>query len=122
MMLPLPVILLGSHLILAADQVPTFDLGPTCRSAGENAVGPNRDPDACKRDEMDAYDKLVSEWGQFSTSERAHCVQMSGAGGSPSYVELLTCMELAKSAAALPPGDKLEGMKPSEKIERGKKR
>jgi hypothetical protein len=110
MMLPLPVFLLGSHLILAADKPPTFDIGPTCRTAGENSIGPNRGPDACKRDEAEAHDKLVSVWGDYTPAERAHCVQMSGAGGSPSYVELLTCMELAKSAAALPPGDKLEGL------------
>jgi hypothetical protein len=29
-------------------------------------------------------------------------VSLSGLGGSPSYVELLTCLEMAKAAANLP--------------------
>jgi hypothetical protein len=32
---------------------------------------------------------------------------MSTLGGSPSYVELLTCLEIAKAASQLPPSDRM---------------
>ena len=49
-----------------------------------------------------ARDKLAQDWGRYSAGQRAHCVRLSTLGGLPSYVELLTCLELAKAAAELP--------------------
>jgi hypothetical protein len=63
---------------------------------------PNRNEDSCLRDEQTARDKLQEEWGTFSAAERDRCTSLSHRGGSPSYVELLTCLELAKSASELP--------------------
>jgi len=34
--------------------------------------------------------------------QRTRCVSLTGLGGSPSYVELLTCLEMAKAANDLP--------------------
>jgi hypothetical protein len=36
-------------------------------------------------------------------------------GGGPSYVDLLTCLELAKQVKELPGGDQLDSGKPIEK-------
>ena len=104
--------LLGSQLAagpraLAADRVPDFNVEPSCRGAG-NATIKGRDETACKRDEQDARTKLDQEWGQFDADQHSHCVRLSSLGGSPSYVELLTCLELAKQSASLPPESKLE--------------
>jgi hypothetical protein len=106
----LPTILAGSFVILMsgvalADNVPQLNVDQSCRAAGTTGVrsgSANQDDTACKRDEEQARDKLQQGWSQFGATDRAHCVRMSTLGGSPSYVELLTCLELAKQANALP--------------------
>ena len=98
----MPMLLLGTQLTLVADRVPELNVEPGCRSvAGATIKG--RDEAACKRDEQDARAKLEQEWGQFNNEQRSHCVRLSTLGGAPSYVELLTCLELAKQSATLPP-------------------
>jgi hypothetical protein len=100
----LPIILTSSYLVLAADKVPELNIDPTCRAAASTNVraSSNQDGSACKRDEQDAHNKLEQGWDQFSANDRAHCVRTAALGGSPSYVELLTCLELSKQADALP--------------------
>jgi len=99
----LPTLLISSHLVLAAnDKVPTLDYGPSCRAAVATATIASRDENSCKQDEETARGTLQKDWGQYSASDRNHCVQLSTLGGSPSYVELLTCLELAKAANAMP--------------------
>jgi hypothetical protein len=95
----LPMILIVSHVALVAnrapDQVPNFDTAPTCRADLTSQ-------DACRRDEQAARRKLQREWRQFTRAQRSSCTQLSDLGGLPSYVELLTCLEMAKQARALP--------------------
>jgi hypothetical protein len=101
----LPIILTGSYLMLAAERIPQLDTDQTCHAAA--AVNSNED--VCKRDERDARGKLEQEWGQFTAAQQERCVSLSKLGGFPSYVELLTCLEMAAAAAKLPPADKLTG-------------
>ena len=105
---PLPMLLLGSQIVLAADQVPKLDIGRSCRSAGAAAVGGARDTAACERDENTAGDTLEKEWNQFTPAQRAECVRLSSLGGSPSYVELLTCLEIAKQTNEIPAGERMD--------------
>ena len=105
----LPIILTASQIVLAANPVPELDIERSCRVAAEAAVAPNRDVDACKRDELTARGKLNDEWGQFTPVQKTHCVSLTGLGGSPSYVELLTCLEMAKAAKELPPDGRMTG-------------
>ena len=95
---------LSAGAVLAADKVPEINLDKTCHAAGATGVRPgtSNDDSACKRDEQDAHDKLKQGWDQFAANDRLHCQRMSTMGGSPSYVELLTCLELAKQANNLP--------------------
>ena len=58
---------------------------------------------------MTARGKLNDEWGQFTPAQKTRCVSLTGLGGSPSYVELLTCLELAEAAKELPPGNRMTG-------------
>ena len=115
----LPVLLLSSQTVLAADQVPKFDTGPICRSAGASAVMGTRDTAACDRDEITARTTLEKEWSQFTLSDKAHCVRLGTLGGSPSYVELLTCLEMAK-AVKEHPADQMDRREPVEKSPRAK--
>ncbi len=94
----LPIILTGSYLVLAADQIPQLNFEPSCRAAAEASTSQDRNADACKRDELTARDKLKEQWGQYTPAQRTRCVSLSRLGGFPSYVELLTCLEMAKDA------------------------
>jgi hypothetical protein len=95
------VFLASSHIVLVADRVPEMNIEPSCHAAAAAVIG-NRNEDACKRDEHDARGKLEQEWGQFKAADRTHCVNLATLGGSPSYVELLTCLEMAKAVEKLP--------------------
>jgi hypothetical protein len=98
----LPMILAGSYMVLVADKIPELNINPSCRAAAGAAVSINRNEDNCKHDEQDARAKLEEEWSGFTPTQQQQCVRLSSLGGSPSYVELLTCLELSKQAAALP--------------------
>jgi hypothetical protein len=97
-----PIVLTASHLVLVADRIPQFDVGPSCRAAATAGISADRNEDSCRRDETGARQKLEKEWSGFTSAERGRCTSLSHRGGSPSYVELLTCLELAKQAKGLP--------------------
>jgi hypothetical protein len=102
MPLPLIAVLVTSQLALAADSIPKLDTRPSCRAAAAAAIGQTRNAEVCQRDEDAARDKLKQDWSGFTAAQRVHCTSLSRMGGSPSYVELLTCLEMAKAAASLP--------------------
>jgi hypothetical protein len=97
----LPIILTASH-VLAADAVPKFSVERTCRPAAMASILPGRDASACRRDESDARTKLEQDWTQYSATQRAQCAGFAVLDRPPSYVELLTCLEMAKQAKELP--------------------
>lgn len=97
-----PIILTASHMLLVANGVPKFNVEKTCQPAAEASVSPGRGSSDCKRDEKDALTKLETDWPQYNSAQRAECVRFSALDHSPSYVELLTCLEMAKQAKELP--------------------
>jgi hypothetical protein len=105
----LPVILAGSYVVLAANQIPKFDTDGGCRAAIAAATVVNRSEDACRKDEHDARAKLEQQWAHFTPAQQMRCMSLSKLGGFPSYVELLTCLEIAADAKKLPPADRLTG-------------
>src|SRR5262245_13759972 len=104
----LPIVLTASHLVLAANSIPKFDLERTCRPAAEAAEMPGRDAAACQRDERDARSKLEQDWAQYNTAQKSQCAGFAALDRAPSYVELLTCLEMAKQAQELPPDSKAD--------------
>jgi hypothetical protein len=92
----LPIVLTATHVVLAADSVPKFDVERTCRTAAAAASLPGRDSGACQRNEQDARSKLENGWSQYSGQDRSRCARFVMVGGAPSYVELLTCLETAQ--------------------------
>jgi hypothetical protein len=82
----------------AAGELPRLEFASGCRAGG------NKDTqDRCVRDEESARAKLATEWGTFPHGDRTSCTQLARLGGGlQSYVELLTCLEMAKEARALP--------------------
>jgi hypothetical protein len=87
---PVYAAMLSSQLIVVvADRVPEFDVGPSCR---ESTV-----PD-CETMEGFARDKLIKDWPTFTTHDRAMCVMEEQMSGPPSYVGWLTCLEINANA------------------------
>lgn len=103
----LPILLTASQVMFVADVVPKFDTDRSCRRAAEVSVSLGRSADDCKRDEADAHAKLAQEWSQYTKAQQLDCVHLSSLGSSPSYVELLTCLEMAKQAKELPDASKM---------------
>jgi hypothetical protein len=53
-------------------------------------------------EEKDARDKLVQQWAQFPPNDRMHCEREAALGQMPSYVELQTCLQMARETKTLP--------------------
>ena len=96
----------GSMTAALADDVPNFDVRKSCKADVQayqgNASG-QASSTACLKDEEGARTTLVSQWTQFPPENRTRCVRMVGDGAaSQSYVELLTCLQMAKDVQSLP--------------------
>lgn len=82
----------GSPLV-AADQVPNLDVRPGCQATDIADMSQQ----TCLEDERAAGDDLMKEWGQFPAQDKAMYTDQSK-NYHPSYVELLTCLEIARDA------------------------
>lgn len=80
-----------------ADAVPSFDVEKTCRSAQSvnTGVSERTNYDGCLRSERDARKQTEDHWGDYTAPAKTQCREQFKAGGYPSYVEMLTCLELA---------------------------
>jgi hypothetical protein len=67
-----------------------------------------RDKKACLGDETTAQDTLKQNWPKYAASDKNDCVGMVTTGGPPSYVELLSCVEILRDARNIRNGDALE--------------
>jgi hypothetical protein len=86
--------------IAQAGGVPTLEFAQGCRNtaAGRTTVLEN-----CMRDEQRARQKLTNEWDKFPHADRTECTTLAKMGTVlQSYVELITCLEMAKEARELP--------------------
>ena len=93
MLMHLPIVIFASlPLTPIADNVPKFDIARECRSEG----GSQPVLDKCAADEADARGQLKPQWSQFSAVDKTVCIQETSMDGTPSYVELLTCLEMAR--------------------------
>jgi hypothetical protein len=98
MFLRLEAALLSSVILAAADRVPNFNIEPICREVAGRAYAPHY-KEICLRKEREAQEQLRQKWATFRAPDRSYCTQLASLGGVPSYVELLTCLDVAQSAA-----------------------
>ena len=89
--------LLSSMILIAADRVPNFNLEPICREVAGRAYAPDY-KEICLRKEHEARDQLRQKWTTLPVSDRSYRTQLASLGGVPSYVELLTCLDVAQAA------------------------
>jgi hypothetical protein len=107
MLIPFSMIALSTQLVMtAADGVPKFDIARGCRvdstQAFDLSVGLNETVKRCVADEQQALTKLQTQWSQFREPDKTQCTGEANIGGTPSYVDLLTCLQLANGARQLP--------------------
>ena len=84
-----------------ADEVPNYDVRKSCKM--DTQAYSAQSTTGCLADEQNARTTLVSQWTQFAPESRSRCAQMVGDPAGPqSYVELLTCLQMAKDVKSLP--------------------
>src|SRR5262245_51414326 len=92
------MLLIGAGLVInVADRVPRYDVKSTCRGAikltADTSQG--RTEKNCLAGEEAARKNLAKDWLQFPSLERLQC-ESTLAPGSPSYVQLLSCLEMKR--------------------------
>lgn len=83
------------HIAGAADVVPKFDIAKNCEAETADASGISESISSCTGDEERARQELAGQWDQFDRQDRAARIRATSLDGTPSYVELQTCLEIA---------------------------
>ena len=98
MLISLVPVVLGSQLLIAAAGLPSIDLQRLCHGSERTMGGRSEDAiktfDSCMSDEQEAREQLLKNWVTYPSSDRALC--MRATDFLPSYVEWITCAEMAK--------------------------
>ena len=88
-------ILIAGATQVTAQGVPSFKVEQGC---GEVSSGRNKltTLDKCMQDKKSARDDLAMNWESFVASDRRVCLAETMSDGTPSYVELLECLNIAR--------------------------
>jgi hypothetical protein len=88
--------------LVLADEVPTYDVAATCHAESKGDPGAGIAA-ACLTQEQSARETLARQWNQFTAQSKTTCMQTeTDVAGVRSYVELLTCLQIAKDVKSLP--------------------
>ena len=82
----------------AQSSVPKFNIDPTCHAESKLSDAAT-DYKICVEDENQARDELQRSWSKYPAKYREQCVSETRVSGSPSYVEVLTCIQMFVEAA-----------------------
>lgn len=104
-----------------SDEVPNLHVEQLCRGIASQSADqvmaeayPAVTFERCMQAERDDREELQKQWGGFTADDRRHCVAEATMGGSSSYTELLTCLEMARDVKKLQqpsPGNRTKGKK-----------
>jgi hypothetical protein len=99
--------------VQASDQIPRLNVEATCKASvaadkGMGLTSPQSYED-CMRDENTAQQQLPPVWLAASGAVQKQCEGEATAAGSDSYVDLLTCLQMADAAKSLVPATSLKG-------------
>ncbi|MFO1150301.1 MAG: hypothetical protein U1E62_18135 [Alsobacter sp.] len=84
-----------------AGSVPRIDFAKVCRASSGTPV--SRDQlKACLESESQVRDELSRTWSKYSPASRAECAAGLQNAYHPSYVELISCLEMANPGLAKP--------------------
>jgi hypothetical protein len=93
------MVVMSSQLVVAvADGVPNFDIARSCKldTAATAGLTVDQSMKSCVNDEQKAKAQLADQWSKFSAPSRASCTSQESVGGTPSYVSLLTCLQMGQ--------------------------
>jgi hypothetical protein len=105
-MIAMRVSLLSTALLLtclpavAEVRIPALDINKSCKSVSSLAVG-QVSSEKCVEQENAAKAELQKTWSTFAAGDRERCTGLATAGGYPSYIELLSCVQMARDARNL---------------------
>jgi hypothetical protein len=95
MLTHLPIVILSALGVSQVEaKVPDLDIARECRS--ETQDGSGYDLNHCIADETEARRQIQDEWASFLEEDKRGCMQETMTAGERSYVELLTCLEMAR--------------------------
>ena len=87
-----------------ADGVPKLAVESSCKAAmsADAALGADRDQtySSCMNDENQAQQELTTVWANYPAPLRTRCELEAAAGGLPSYVDLLVCLQVANDTSS----------------------
>jgi hypothetical protein len=84
--------------LTVAEVVPNYDVRPTCKAATDMMGNQGRTVQSCMDSEKAARDDIAKNWAAVPKEEKTRCVQTALERGSPSYVELLICIEMNRDS------------------------
>ena len=96
MPISISMVVVGSLVVAVADRLPAFDVSRSCKLdvAATSGLSVDQSLKNCVNDENRARQQLVSQWSKFSAASRSQCLPLESIGGTPSYVSLLTCLQM----------------------------
>jgi hypothetical protein len=101
----------AAPLIAVAQELPKFDTTKSCQGAFAAYTGADKARyEQCLNEEKAAGTQISSTWAQWPARDRTHCAQLAALGGTPSYVEMLTCLQIARDTKTLPTDIKRSGL------------
>ena len=100
MIMPAMLITSLGLIVTVADTVPRYDVRSTCSKAvALTAMGEgSRTVASCMTGEEAARKEVEKDWTKTPAAERTQCVSTVRADSSPSYVELLICLEMTRDS------------------------
>lgn len=75
-------------------ELPRYNIEAMCRAASTLEGGARNTDQNCVRGETQARTQVEQQWAAFNAQRRNVCVQETSIGGPPSYVALLTCLQM----------------------------
>ncbi len=91
----------GAHVLVAASSgPPKVDIQATCRISANEVMKlfgdttPAAHLDSCMRSQNDALNELENNWATYPAEDKQQCAQPNSY--MPSYVEWITCFEMAR--------------------------
>src|SRR6516225_11005647 len=93
------MLLAGTNLVInVADAIPRFDVSKTCKAAIDLSGNSGRTVEGCLAGEDKARKEIEKDWATFPAAERNQCIQTAAKGGTPSYVEIIVCLEMIRDS------------------------
>lgn len=101
--MPNPVVLMvfGASLVLTvADELPSFSVEASCKAVEGFGLAIEHSLESCVNDENAAKAELGQKWSSYPSAARSRCVAETMVG-DPSYVDILTCLQMAQDVDAM---------------------